>query len=831
MRGTGYGQRDGRPAGDGRDRPPPASQGRAPYGAGERYNPGPAGTSGRDGGGYGGRASRGDDRRSQGDHVPAQQRYEPYPNRERNGLTLGRSGLSDRMDRGTASQGYGGGGAPQAYGAGGLGAYGGAYSGNGAAGGRGPQGYGQGPQPGGGGYGGGGPQGYGGGAGGGGAGYGQPPPQEPYQRPPDRHGSGDGGGGQSQYSAGGRQHIRWSDSDSQPQPPPQPPPYRRPSPPPAQPPPPAQQGPSLSSVLAALSGRPQPPSQPPPPYMPAQQPQQQYPGYQQQPYQRQPDPQPQPPPQPYNAYQQPAQYNAPPPQQPYGQPAYGQPPPYAPPAQQQYTGYGGGGGGGGGAGEYGGARGGGGGGGGGGRGDERPARRFKEAPQEDRPGPAAGVYGGGGGGGGGQQTRANGGGGGGGGYANGPPGGGGPGGGGGGGMYGNMYGSRGGGSAAPAASAPAAGPSRSGSGAKSESDHVYAVLSANIAQHVDALTPRQQEVEAKARVLQLVRDAAASAFPGEAYSGRMKVEPFGSYMCGLGTRASDIDVVVVGLAEPSPTLGFYDHADRPRVARMLDRLVPQLRQRLRLKALRTIRNSRVPLVKLTTQENVSVDVSVAGMSGPAAAAYIKLQVDAMPCLRPLVLVLKSFLKAEGLADVSTGGISSYGLTYLCMAHLMEEKRRGADLADPGPLLHSLMRRYGHSFDRNTMAVSVKHGGLVNKDVLGYAHTDHGDRIVTIDPLTGRNCTEGCFRSGEVQDAFARAFKYLTDWVRQGRSVPDGADILGPLLSAEMDQGLAPRRKDRDALAAGAGDGEEELEEWQRYAVPADGAKLGKRGRA
>ena len=45
-----------------------------------------------------------------------------------------------------------------------------------------------------------------------------------------------------------------------------------------------------------------------------------------------------------------------------------------------------------------------------------------------------------------------------------------------------------------------------------------------------------------------------------------------------------------------------------------------------------------------------------------------------PALRPLVLVVKSLLKANGLNDVSTGGLGSFALANLALAHLLEEAK-------------------------------------------------------------------------------------------------------------------------------------------------------------
>lgn len=43
-----------------------------------------------------------------------------------------------------------------------------------------------------------------------------------------------------------------------------------------------------------------------------------------------------------------------------------------------------------------------------------------------------------------------------------------------------------------------------------------------------------------------------------------------------------------------------------------------------------------------------------------------------PALRPLALVLKAFLKQRGLNEAATGGLSSYSLCNMVLAHIQEE---------------------------------------------------------------------------------------------------------------------------------------------------------------
>ncbi len=57
---------------------------------------------------------------------------------------------------------------------------------------------------------------------------------------------------------------------------------------------------------------------------------------------------------------------------------------------------------------------------------------------------------------------------------------------------------------------------------------------------------------------------------------------------------------------------------------------------------------------------------------------LDLQVEHWPALRPLVLVIKSLLKANGLNDVSTGGLGSFALANMALAHLQEEAKVRVD---------------------------------------------------------------------------------------------------------------------------------------------------------
>lgn len=79
-------------------------------------------------------------------------------------------------------------------------------------------------------------------------------------------------------------------------------------------------------------------------------------------------------------------------------------------------------------------------------------------------------------------------------------------------------------------------------------------------------------------------------------------------------------------------------------------------------------------MQLTTVEGVEVDISLGSDDGVKAAEIIKLKLKEYPEAKPLTILLKAFLKARRLTDVSQGGLGGYSLVNMVIAHLQEEKK-------------------------------------------------------------------------------------------------------------------------------------------------------------
>lgn len=186
---------------------------------------------------------------------------------------------------------------------------------------------------------------------------------------------------------------------------------------------------------------------------------------------------------------------------------------------------------------------------------------------------------------------------------------------------------------------------------------------------------------------------------------------------------------------------------------------------------------------------MNVDISISDDSGPRAARYIVQQARQYGTLKPLVLVLKAYLKSQGLNEVANGGLSSYSLTNMVIVHLQEELKEGRDISDLGETLYGFLLRYsGEEFSYELDAVSVASGGVVPKQSLGFAMEtarlnftagggyDAGgvpfsSRLCVDCPLTGREVSSGSFRIDLVREAFARAARNL-EALAKGRKMND-----------------------------------------------------------
>ena len=137
-----------------------------------------------------------------------------------------------------------------------------------------------------------------------------------------------------------------------------------------------------------------------------------------------------------------------------------------------------------------------------------------------------------------------------------------------------------------------------------------------------------------------------------------RVELTGSLANGLYLADSDVDVTLLGHwpDPPSPLLVLRDALLQQGVARPSE--------------LTVLHMARVPLIKFTHQATgLPVDVSFGNGAAVHAAELVKQLASRFPGLAPVSLFVRHYLCGLGLAEVFTGGVSSYAITLMSASFL------------------------------------------------------------------------------------------------------------------------------------------------------------------
>lgn len=103
---------------------------------------------------------------------------------------------------------------------------------------------------------------------------------------------------------------------------------------------------------------------------------------------------------------------------------------------------------------------------------------------------------------------------------------------------------------------------------------------------------------------------------------------------------------------------------------MINRISNELARSGICSSIEPIKNAKVPIIKLQDkQTGINADLSFNRENGIYCVKLVKQLMKKYPELRPLMLVLKAFLKARQLNEAYHGGISSFLLTMLVTSHL------------------------------------------------------------------------------------------------------------------------------------------------------------------
>lgn len=213
---------------------------------------------------------------------------------------------------------------------------------------------------------------------------------------------------------------------------------------------------------------------------------------------------------------------------------------------------------------------------------------------------------------------------------------------------------------------------------------------------MEYVTPSNEEIMVRKMVVERIRSVVNHAYP------EAKVLVFGSCATGLNLPHSDIDLLV--------------YHPPVREISMINKLTCELVKAGICASIEPIKHARVPIIKLQDKATkINVDLSFNRENGIFCVKVVRQLLIKYPELRPLMIVLKCFLKSRQLNETYHGGISSFLLTMLVTNYLQRcYKRGGTDSVDLGKHLIDFLELYGTLFNYEELGISIRKGGFYFK---------------------------------------------------------------------------------------------------------------------
>ncbi|KAH8094669.1 hypothetical protein BXZ70DRAFT_908781 [Cristinia sonorae] len=240
------------------------------------------------------------------------------------------------------------------------------------------------------------------------------------------------------------------------------------------------------------------------------------------------------------------------------------------------------------------------------------------------------------------------------------------------------------------------------------------------------------------------------------------VQLFGSVALDVCLPDSDIDLVI-------QTPQVYDDKYKTRV---LHQLASMFRFSISCREPTVAVGACVPVLQFKTSPplgSYDIDISINADDGVKAVPVIKEYLANFPILRPLLLVLKGFLRKLDLHSASNGGLGSYGLSCMtiCFLKLIIRKRDEKLTTDfmenesLGVLLMDFLQFYGQELDWTTSCISPAQGEIVTKESLGFRNSTLPEALsiqCLLNP--GRDIGRSASRAKQIKAAFSDAFNTL-----------------------------------------------------------------------
>lgn len=306
-----------------------------------------------------------------------------------------------------------------------------------------------------------------------------------------------------------------------------------------------------------------------------------------------------------------------------------------------------------------------------------------------------------------------------------------------------------------------------------------------IVAYMSYVQPTTQEQTTRGKMYDFVRETVKRRF------NRSEVGLFGSVAHDLCLPDGDLDIVV--------RLPNIDH--RADIKKILFKLSATLKGSGITSDIQVNHFARVPVVKFQTLPDfgsLNFDLSI-NTDGYKAVEIISSYLMKMPALRPLVLVLKSFLKLRNLNSAASSGLSSYALTCMTISFIQlnpgkkpsEYINKPMESKSLGILLIDFLHYYGTTFPYDDYYVSVTRGKLLPKESADWINYNGGHDKLCIQCLVDaeNDIGKSAGKIEQIRTAFREAHTALINFPYTSSST----NILGTTNIARITQKTIDQR--------------------------------------
>ncbi|KAJ1547013.1 hypothetical protein HK096_004443, partial [Nowakowskiella sp. JEL0078] len=322
-------------------------------------------------------------------------------------------------------------------------------------------------------------------------------------------------------------------------------------------------------------------------------------------------------------------------------------------------------------------------------------------------------------------------------------------------------------------------------------------LNKEVSQLAKELSPRPQEIELRSWVVSKLEWLVRRVLKWTEETASVTI--FGSLQTQLYLPQGDVDIVInhrymnAASGKDKKTINILDLTVQEALRSLAKNAPWNICDQNSIELLLHIR---IPILKFKTRiGGLRVDITANNTSGKSSSYIVSQWVDVSysPNLRPLTLVLKSWMTKHGFAEVFTGGLGGYALVNMLVSVM---QHAGSILKDDdaplAKILFLFFETFGFEFDYRTKGISVRLGKFVDKPHeihrIGYSiKGDTGVRLYIEDPTdTSNNISKGTFRMDEIREAIMNAYLRL-DAALDGQLVSNKeSGILGEILELDSE---------------------------------------------